>query len=88
MPEAATEKVAACPDAIVWLAGCVVISGATPAELTVTVVEPLMVPEVALTTELPAATALSIPDVPIVATEEVAEFHVAVALRFCVLLSL
>jgi hypothetical protein len=88
VPEAATEKVAACPDTIVWLAGCMVTRGATAPAFTVTVVEALMAPEVAVITEVPAAIALNTPEELMVATAELAELQVAVEDRFCVLLLL
>jgi hypothetical protein len=58
------------------------------AELTVSVVEPLMLPEVAEMVVLPAETAVARPCALIVAAAGVPEFHIAVDVRFAVLLSL
>ena len=44
-------------------------------------------PEIAVMLEVPGASALARPEEVIVATVGVAEFHVAKAVRFCVLLS-
>ena len=57
-------------------------------EPTVSVVEPIMLPTVALMVELPAATPVAKPPAVIVATPVADEFHVAVLVRFCVLPSL
>jgi hypothetical protein len=60
----------------------------TVAGVTVSVVEPLTVPEVAFISELPVLTPLASPvPAPIVATAGVAELHVTLLVRFCVLLS-
>ena len=53
-------------------------------EVTVSVVEPLMLPDVALINEVPAATPVARPPVVIVATLVVAEFQVTLLVRFCV----
>ena len=51
MPAATTVNVAVCPTVTVWLAGCVVIEGATAAALTVSVAALLVtLPAVLLTT--------------------------------------
>jgi hypothetical protein len=52
VPDAVTENVAVCPAVTVWLAGCVVIEGATGAGFTVRVAALL----VALPTELVTTT--------------------------------
>jgi hypothetical protein len=51
-------------------------------------VEPEIVPEVALTVEVPVPIAVANPAAERVATAEVAEFQVTLPVRFCVLLSL
>jgi hypothetical protein len=58
------------------------------AAVTVNSVEPVMLPDVALIDEVPVATAVAKPVALIVATAVVAEAHVAVLVRFCVLPSL
>ena len=55
------------------------------AAVTVRVVEPLTLPDVALITELPVPTAVAKPPVVIVATLVVAEFQVALLVKSCVL---
>ena len=53
MPVAVTEKVAVWPAVTVWLAGCVVIDGATGAAVTVSVAALLVTdPELSVTTTL------------------------------------
>jgi len=61
-------------------------SDAVP-EVTVKVVEPVMPPETALITLVPAATPVANPSAVIVATVVVTELHVAVLVKFCVELS-
>jgi hypothetical protein len=56
--------------------------------VTVSNVEPVTEPDVALTIEVPVATPLANPPAVIVATDGVAELQVAVLVRFCVELSL
>ena len=58
------------------------------AAVTVNTVEPVIAPEVALIVELPLLTAVASPPAVIVATDGVAELHVAVLVRFCVVPSL
>ncbi len=56
MPVAATVNAAVCPAVTVWLAGCVVIEGATAAALTVRVAALLvMLPALLLTTTVNCA---------------------------------
>ena len=55
--------------------------------VTVSTVEPLIPLSVALMEEVPAATAVASPAAVIVATEVVADAHVTVLVRFCVVLS-
>ena len=56
MPAAATEKVAVWPEVTVWLAGCVVIDGATAPAFTVSMAALLVaVPAVLLTTTVNCA---------------------------------
>jgi hypothetical protein len=52
-------------------------------EVTVRVVDPLMLPEVALIVLVPAATAVANPLALTVATVVVSELHVAVLVKFC-----
>ena len=86
MPEAATEKGRRSgPALIVWLTGWVAIAGAKAPAFTVAVVVPLIAPDVAVIMDVPAAIALAIPAALIAAVAGVAEFHVAVAVRFCML---
>lgn len=54
---------------------------------TVRVVDPTIEPDVAVMLDVPMVPAVARPAVLIVATAAVAEFHVAVKLRSCVLLS-
>jgi len=56
--------------------------------VTVSVVLPLMVPEVAVIVDVPAPAPLASPPAVIVATLVVPEFHTTVLVRFAVLLSL
>jgi hypothetical protein len=58
------------------------------ATVTVSTVEPEIAPEVALMDEVPTPAAVAKPAVVIVATDVVAEAHVTLLVRFCVLLSL
>ena len=58
------------------------------AAVTVSTVEPLMAPEVALIVLVPTPTPVAKPPVVMVAVEVVAEAHVTDAVRFWVLLSL
>ena len=53
------------------------------AAVTVSVVEPLTLPDVALMVEVPVATAVASPPAVMVATLVVAELHVAVLVRSC-----
>ena len=57
-------------------------------ELTVSVVEPLMLPEAALMVVVPTAAAVTRPVAVILATAAFDEDHAAVLVRFCVELSL
>ena len=57
-------------------------------ELTVIVVEPLIVPDVALIVAVPAPALVAKPPDAIVATEALDELHTAVLVRFCVVPSL
>ena len=50
MPVAATENIAVWPAVTVWLAGCVVIDGATEAVVTVSMAALLVAPPAALLT--------------------------------------
>ncbi|HXO06277.1 MAG TPA: hypothetical protein VN884_11680 [Candidatus Sulfotelmatobacter sp.] len=72
--------------AIVGFAGVTAIDTSVGA-VTVSVVEPLMAPEVALIVLVPAATPVANPPAVIVATVVVDELHVAVLVKFCVELS-
>jgi hypothetical protein len=58
------------------------------AGVTVNTVEPVMPLDVALMVEVPAPSALANPPAVMVATEVVAELHVALPVRFCVVPSL
>jgi hypothetical protein len=58
------------------------------AAVTVSVVLPLMAPEVAETVDEPTLAPVARPPAVIVATEVIAETHVTVPVKFCVLLSL
>jgi hypothetical protein len=58
------------------------------AAATVSTVDPLMAPDVALIAEDPVAKVVAKPVALMVATDGVAELHITLAVRFCVLLSL
>lgn len=75
------------PNGSVGIAGVTAIDTRTAAE-TVTVVEPVIVPEVAVTLVLPKATLLASPWLLTVAMPEFALLHVAVAVRSSALPSL
>ena len=75
------------PLAIDGLAGVTAIDSNVGA-VTVSPVEPLIDPEVALIVVLPAATPVARPALVIVATAVFVELHVTELVRFCVLLSL
>ena len=68
------------------LAGVTAIDCKTAA-VTVSTVEPVIPPSVALIVEVPVATAVARPPLVIVATEVVADAHVTWLVRFCVELS-
>ena len=74
------------PLATLGLAGVTAIDWSTAA-VTVSTVEPLTPPSVALIVEVPVATAVARPAAVIVATEVVAEAQVTWLVRFCVELS-
>jgi hypothetical protein len=77
------------PAAIDGFAGVTAMeTSVTEVAVTVSVVEPTTPPEVAVMLLVPAATAVARPDVPMVATEDVTEAQLAVAVRSFVVLSL
>ena len=75
-----------------WLIDCeagvaVRLKSGVAVGVTVRVVEPVTVPDVAWMVVVPAAMLPANPPLPMLATVVVVEVHVAVAVRFCVLLS-
>jgi hypothetical protein len=72
------------PSAIVAVGGLIAID-TSAAAVTVSTVDPLTVPEVALTVAVPVPTLCPSPALLIVAVVGVSEDHVAVLVRFCVL---
>jgi hypothetical protein len=75
------------PLAIEALAGVTAID-CSVAAVTVSTVEPEIAPDVALMVDVPAEAPVAKPPAVIVATAGVAELHVTLPVRFCVLLSL
>jgi hypothetical protein len=72
------------PIAIVAVGGLIAIDTSTAA-VTVSTVDPLTVPDVALTVAVPVPTLCPCPALLMVAVAGVSEDHVAVLVRFCVL---
>ncbi len=75
------------PALIEGLAGVTAIDTKVAA-VTVSAVEPLIEPEVAVIVVLPCAALVANPAAPIVATLVVPELHVTVPVKFCVVLLL